>query len=72
LEISVACCDDSAEPGYGQADTPFVLLGILLDQRVDQRGRRRDDAHVLVVEEVDDPRGPLATGDHLLASAEQS
>ena len=61
----------SAEPGDGQADASLVLVRVALDEGLDERGGGRDDAQVLVVEQVDDARRPLAAGDHLGTGAQQ-
>ena len=59
LEVCVGGCHDPRQPGYGQGDAALVLLGILLDQGVNQRGRSGDHAHVLVIKEVDNAASPL-------------
>lgn len=72
MEVCVAGGDDAREPGAGERDAALVLVRVLLDERVDEGDCGGDDAHVLVVEEVDDARGPLAAGDDVAVGAEEA
>ena len=60
LKVCVARGDDTGQPGDGQGDTALVLLGVLLDESVNEGASRSDHSHVLVVEKMNDPAGPFS------------
>ena len=72
LEVCVARRDDSGESGDCQRDAALVLVRVPLDERVDEGDGGGDDSHVLVIEEVDDARGPFSTRDYSAVGAEQA
>ena len=72
LEVCVAGGDDAREPGDGEGDASLVLVGVPLDEGVDEGDGGGDDAHVLVVQQVDDARGPLAARDDVAVGAEEA
>uniref|UniRef100_A0A182XS43 Uncharacterized protein n=1 Tax=Anopheles quadriannulatus TaxID=34691 RepID=A0A182XS43_ANOQN len=71
LQIRVRSGHDAGQARHGQADAALVLFRVFLDQRIDQAGRRRYHAHMLIVQQMDDPAGPLAARDDVRAGAEQ-
>ena len=70
--LRVAGGDDAREPGDGEGDASLVLVGVALDEGVDEGDGGGDDAHVLVVQQVDDARGPLAARDDVAVGAEEA
>lgn len=60
------------ESGHSKRHTSLVFLWVLLDKGLDQTGGRGDHSQVLVIQEVDDPGGPLPDLDVLGRGAQQS
>ena len=71
LKVRVRGGDDAREARHGERHARLVLVRVAPHQHVYQADRGRDDAQMLVVQQVDDPGGPLARRHDVLARLEQ-
>ena len=55
----------STETRNGQTDTSLVLVRVALDKGLDEWSSRCDNTQMLIVEQMDDPWSPFATGNNL-------